>query len=573
MPLVTRPWRSTRRLRRVEVGVPTEVPSTEAIFLVLRRMRFPLVVLITIFSVAVLGLTLIPGVDADGKPWHMSLFDAFYFVSYTATTIGFGELNYTFTSAQRMWVTLTIYASVTGWAYVFGSLFALTQEPAFRTALALQRFRRKVKGLHEPFLLLIGYGQAGRTLAQALDHAGRRIVVIDEDPGRIDVLTTDQLAADVPAIAGDPRNPGVLGLAGLGHPKCEGVVAMTDKDELNLAVIMAAKLLRPDVPVISRCSERDNLVKMADFSPEAVINPFDRFGAYLVMALRRPSTHQLTMWLMSEPGTEMPPLKEQLANGRWLVCADGRFGHEVARDLRAAGLEVDERTPDDGMPSFDEVVGFVAGAESDTTNLSLAAHARLTNPEIYLSVRQKSITTTSLLQAFEPDSVFIATDLVAFEALARLESPLYWGFIEHLQTLSDEDAAAVREKIVARVDRWCPLSERYTIDSHDAPAVARWISRGHTVTIDDLLRHPDDRDQPVAAFCHLLRRGDQVVHLPDGSTPLQVGDQVGLLARAKGLEQLHQTLFSDATVQYSCTGEQVPSTWVWRQLRARRHHS
>ena len=38
-----------------------------AFFLVLRRMRAPIIVLIVIYSIAVLGLTLVPGVDADGK--------------------------------------------------------------------------------------------------------------------------------------------------------------------------------------------------------------------------------------------------------------------------------------------------------------------------------------------------------------------------------------------------------------------------------------------------------------------------------------------------------------------------
>lgn len=569
-PTITaRPWHSTRRLRRVEVDIPTDVPSTEAIFLVLRRMRFPLIVLIVIFSISVLGLSLIPGVDDEGNPYRMTLFDSFYFISYTATTIGFGEIPYAFTTVQRMWVTLTIFASVTGWAYVFGSLFALLQEPAFTKAVSLQRFRSKVQGIHEPFLLLAGYGQAGRSLANALDHAGRRLVVIDEDAARIDVLTSDQLAGDVPAIEGDPRNPALLGLAGLGHPMCEGVIAMTDKDEMNLAVVMAAGLLRPEVPVISRCSERANMARMLDFTPEAVINPFDRYGAYLVMALNRPATHQLSSWLMSEPDTEMPPLHDELANGRWMVSADGRFGREVALDLRSAGLEVEEVSPEDGMPDFTGIVGFVAGVESDTTNLSMAAHARLVNPEIYLSVRQKSIHTTSLLRAFEPDSVFIATDLVAQETLARLESPLYWGFVEHIQHLDNEEALEVRERITARVGQWCPITRIVPIEAHAAPAVCRWLDRGHEVSIADLLRDPDDRDQPIESFPYLHKRGDEVTYLPDPGTLLLKGDQVGLLSRSRGMSQLNGTLFSDASVEYLCTARSVPDAWFWRVLSGR----
>ena len=42
--------------------------ASATIFLVLRRMRAPLIVLIVIFAVSTLGLTLIPGQDARAAP-------------------------------------------------------------------------------------------------------------------------------------------------------------------------------------------------------------------------------------------------------------------------------------------------------------------------------------------------------------------------------------------------------------------------------------------------------------------------------------------------------------------------
>ena len=61
-------------------------------------MRAPLITLIVILSVSVVGLTLIPGVDLEGRPAFISLFQAFYFMSYTAATIGFGELPWPFSA-------------------------------------------------------------------------------------------------------------------------------------------------------------------------------------------------------------------------------------------------------------------------------------------------------------------------------------------------------------------------------------------------------------------------------------------------------------------------------------------
>ena len=60
-------------------------------FISIRRLRAPLVFLIVVFTVSTVGFALIPGAGPDGRPWHPNLFEAFYFVTYTATTIGFGR--------------------------------------------------------------------------------------------------------------------------------------------------------------------------------------------------------------------------------------------------------------------------------------------------------------------------------------------------------------------------------------------------------------------------------------------------------------------------------------------------
>nr|HMS80395.1 ion channel [Burkholderiaceae bacterium] len=115
----------------------------DVLFLVLRRLRAPLIALLVVYAVSIAGLVSIPGLDADGRPWRMSFFHAFYVMSYTATTIGFGEIPYPFTDAQRLWVTATIYLSVIGWAYALGSVFALSRDPTFRAATARSLFERR----------------------------------------------------------------------------------------------------------------------------------------------------------------------------------------------------------------------------------------------------------------------------------------------------------------------------------------------------------------------------------------------------------------------------------------------
>jgi voltage-gated potassium channel len=332
--------RPRRRIRRRRVAIVTGAQASATIFMVMRRMRAPLIVLIVIFAVSVLGLTLIPGQDAQGRPWRMGFFDAFYVMSYTASTIGFGEIPFPFTYGQRLWVTITIYLTVIGWAYAIGSLLALTQDRAFRQALALQHFRRKVARLGEPFLLIAGYGRTGELLGRAFDDLARRFVVIDIATERIESLELDPYHADVPGHVGDARDPGNLEMAGLENHWCEGVLALSNDDEVNLAVSMAAALLRPDLPVIARTSSPEIAERMHAFGTPTVINPFDRFGDHLRMALNAPSSYQLLTWLEGGPGAELPARGRPPTDGRWIVCGYGRFGRELTSDLRSEGLEV-----------------------------------------------------------------------------------------------------------------------------------------------------------------------------------------------------------------------------------------
>ncbi|XVX20601.1 NAD-binding protein [Actinomycetota bacterium] len=571
LSFIARPWarQPNHSARRRRVDIPTETPSTDAIFLILRRMRMPLIVLITVFTVSVAGLTLMPGVDDQGNPYRMSVFDAFYFISYTATTIGFGETPYTFTIPQRMWVTGSIYATVLGWAYTFAALYGLVQDNNFRDAVAHQRFARRVRRLTEPFVIVGGYGQSGELVCRELAEAGRRFVVIDVRGERIDALGGEQLGADVPGIEADARNPGVLGLAGLAKPNCEGLLALTNDDNTNLAMVMAANLLRPELPVIARCGDRAVEEHMHDFAAEAVINPNDRYGGYLVLAMQRPTTYQLVKWLMAPEGTELPERTEGLGEGPWVVCADGQFGEEVSNDLRTGGLEVICVDPADGDPDVASAAGFVAGTDDDTTNIALAEHARQHNDNLFVCVRQQSTMNQPLLDALDVHSVFIATDLVARESLARVVTPVFRSFVDHALEQPEEWAQALIDRLVDRCDTTAPRRDLYVLDGKEAPAAHRWMTRGRDLTLRDLLRDPDDREQPLAIVPLMLIRGTEVAFTPDESVRLEPGDQLLLAGRPRALGDLSEGLFYDSVIEHLATGANVPDTWLWRKLSKR----
>jgi hypothetical protein len=152
---------------------------------VLRHMRRPVFALIIVYAVGITGMALIPGTGTDGDPKHMSLFHAFYFFTYTATTTGFGEIPHAFNDKQRLWAIFCLYTGAIAWLYAIGSIIRLVQNPHFTTAVNKHGFARGVSRLTDPFVIICGFGDTGSLLARGLSDHNIRATVLDRDPERI----------------------------------------------------------------------------------------------------------------------------------------------------------------------------------------------------------------------------------------------------------------------------------------------------------------------------------------------------------------------------------------------------
>jgi voltage-gated potassium channel len=549
----------------------------------LRRLRGPLIVIVSVFAAGIAGLVLIPGVDADGGAVHLTFAEALYFMSYTATTIGFGEIPGEFTATQRLWVTAIIFASVMGWAYLVASLLALARDEAFRGALTAAAFARSIRALREPFYLICGFGETGLLVARALDRLGRRVAVVDIDETRIQELTLQNLTQDVPAVCGDARLPGSLLEAGLASRFCAGVLALTNDDQANLAVAMSVRLLNPDTPVLARAMSRDVEANMASFSTDHIINPFARFGDYLALALAAPASYRLTAWLTALPGSEFrvhlaPP------RGRWVVCGYGRFGREVVNALRDQGLDACIVDPDEeAVPGLQTVegtgteaeplrqagigdaVGIVAGTDDDITNLSIAVTARELNDDLFTIVRQNLQSSGALFRAFDADITMVSSEIIANECLAVIKTPHLADFLAFVRGQHDDWAQRALDRLGAVMGSRAPelWSVRLTADEAPAPFAAM-VEQGRTVTLTDLLRDPADRDHPLPILPLSRSRQGTFAALPDLDDPLRPDDELlfagALAARRAQLGTLRNT----NVCRYVLTGDDLPSGSIWR---------
>lgn len=539
------------------------------IFLVLRRLRLPIILVILIFAVSVLGLILIPGQDAQGNTTHLSVFDAFYFVSYTAMTIGFSEIT-PLTTAQRMWVTVSIYLLVIGWAYGIGSVLSMTQDQSFRKILAKRHVARKVRRSVEPFLVLIGYGPVMRSIARALDEVGRRFVVLDSQESRLASVDLDAYSADTPALLGNARDTRNLVLAGLAHPRCEGVLALTNDDRTNLDVTMTSSLLRPGLPVIASALSREMAERMRSFDNCDVINGLDRFGDHLRILLRAPSAYQLMVWMTSAPGTPVPLRHTVNADGgRWVVYGTSQFALELRSDLRAEGAPVTVVDSDEGGALRDArletAFAFVSAHDDDTGNLWALETARRINPELFTVALEHSPANAPLFDALDVDFGLTPARLMTIEVMARLASPTLMRLLPKIPKLGEQWSHDLLERIVRRcgprkADLWC-----ITLDENDAPAVQPWVARGE-FTVADLQRDPVERDKPLRLVPLLLLRDGHAEPAPSDDTVLRAGDELLVTAHRGSRQALDGTLSDPVVATYVLEGRNVPSSALWRKI-------
>jgi Trk K+ transport system NAD-binding subunit len=572
MPNVQNPFQAWIRRwssqPRVLVDIPTTVPTTEVIFLIMRRMRVPIIVVIAMFTFCTAGMMVMPGVDPEGNPHRHNIFDAFYQMTITLTTVGFTEAPYPFSYPQRMWMTLSIFLLVISWAYAIAVFFALVQSAPFQAAVDAQQFRRQVRRLVEPFVIVAGYGDAGRIVGADLDEHYRRFVVIDKNEQKVQSVVSGQLTFDVPAVQGDCSAPELLGIAGLVHRECEGVLALTDDDDANLAVVMTTSLFRPDLPVFGRCATRRTGTRMEHFAPGSAINADDRFGDYLALSIHQPVNHQLLRWLMDNDDEQLLPARRDLSARRWVVCAEGEFGDAVVSDLDAIGVSVELVGPAD-EPDLSGSVGFIAGTDNDTVNIAMAEHARAVNPAVYLVVRQRTKAMKPLLARLGIESVYIATEVVAREVLARTLTPVFWTFAEHVLTRDEAWATEVRDHLVQRCGQRTPEREVLTLSDKEAPAIADWLRRGRSLPLQALIQRPDDRTATLPLTALVLIRDGKADFMPPEDTPVALGDQILLVGSSAGLSLVREICHYPATVEYLATGRDAPLTWAWSRLTAR----
>lgn len=558
-------------------------------YLLLRRLRTPIITIIVVYSVSVLGFVLIPGVDDQGKPWRMDFFHAFYFVSFMGSTIGFGEIPYPFTAGQRAWTIVMIYATVIGWLYSIGKIFSLFQDHSFIRLMKRNTFARRVRAIQEPFYLVCGYGYTGKRLIQRMDEQGIQAVVLDESQSAIDELDAHELGLAVPGLCANAADPDTLNIAGIRRENCIGVIALTNDDHTNLAVSIDSKLVNPERPVISRSESAGTTANLASFGTDCIIDPFETFAEHLVKSIKQPYKHIISD-LIFNPHHNVLASPHQNTSGRWVVCGYGRLGRAIDRkfkehDIPVTFIEVDP--PQRGAPlgtilgvgteeetllkaDIESATGIVAGTPDDADNLSIIITARNVKPDIITVARQNLSANKPMFRAAHVNLIMEPVRIIADEIFIRISTPLLMDFLELLQKEDDQWARELLLRISA-VLQGSPLEAwAYAVNAAQCPAICDSLAREKIVRLGSLCRDPRRREDELPALPLLLKRGEKRLLLPDPDTELQADDEILICGQHGAQVFMNWVAYDYNVLRYIRTGVEAPGGLLWQWLSSLR---
>jgi len=562
----------------------------EVLFVILRRLRRPLIVLIIAYAVSVWGLVLIPGMDKDGNVVHLGFFHALYFISYTATTIGFGEIPYEFTDPQRVWTIVCIYLCVVSWAYALGSIFHLSQDQTLRDAVARRRFALRVAAMQEPFVLIVGYGQSGIMLARMLDRMGQRMVIVETRAERAARIEIEEFHYLPLFLAADGRSPDVLVDAGVTHRKCMAMVALAGNDDTNQSVAIGGTVLNPSLRIITRVHTPIAQANLESFRNIEPINPFQTFANNINLDMGSPERLRVIEWLSGLPGGLRPePLN--LPKGHWVVCGTGSFSQYFKSALESAGVtcsvvQADPQKQGDGdaaqhhggatrdmiAAGIEQAVGLVVCTENDSFNLATVTRARSINPGIYVVIRQANAANASLIDASMANLRFIKAEVVSHKARQLLTSPLLIRFLKYLDEDSGEMARRTGALLEQHVGDKVPFM--WVFDCFASYAGLREALAPDVdppLSIGDLLINPEQPPERISAVPLLLLRKKKEIPLPPEDMTLMSGDRI-LFAGQRGEGELQKRfLLEPSPLTYVRTGMEPPRSWLFRRLLQRDH--
>lgn len=220
-----------------------------------------------------------------------NLFDAVYWAIVTVSSVGYGDIAPQTTGGRLVAMALIL----TG----LGVL-------SFVISIIVSAFSDKMQDLREnrtyaelkrypSFVIICGFGRVGLHIAMQLEKHQQRFVVIDIK--EVNVLKARRHG--YLAIHADASKNEVLINAGIKN-RATAVLCTTGDDVVNFYIALTSQHLNPDIRIISRANNQDNVKKLYQAGADNVIQPFEIAAMVVAEYIGQPVAFEAILGIIRE---------------------------------------------------------------------------------------------------------------------------------------------------------------------------------------------------------------------------------------------------------------------------------
>lgn len=511
-------------------------------YLVISKLRFPVLLLLIVFSISVLGLVLIEGTDTNGNPYQMSIFDALFVVVYTSTTVGFGEIPYPWNLNQKTWLMFVVISSVMSWLISVGRIVVILQDEHLKTQTRIFFFNRKMKKINENFYIIAGYGMVGEKLVDLMYSHGANLVIIDKNKDLIKNLKNCR-NINIYAIAGDVSDLDYLKMLQINKSCCKALILATGSDKVNTRASLAAKILNPSLNIISRANRNDSIRNMKSFKTNFVLSPYQLFSEKIFNTIYMHEYGIIENVLTSESFKFKDTI---IPSGRWVILGFNNFGKVLYKELVKKDYNfsiVDENIDKEKYQSDNFIQGngvdgidlkeagveesnvLIANNEDDFNNLSSVLTAKILNPSIYCISVLNDSKNKILFEEAGVDFIIEPFELMVRKIFSIVSEPLVYKLLKYLKN-NDKDVIRLHNKL-NYIKNKDTIVWNININSKQAPALYNHILSNENFKIGDMIKN-NSSIIPLA-----IKNKKELTFLPNRDDFLSKNDTILLISTQK----------------------------------------
>ncbi len=223
-----------------------------------------------ISAFSLLGLVVAIGIIGFIYIENYTLSEAFFMTIITISTVGFQEVH-PLSEIGHVFTAFLIIFSIGIFAFVATTLTRYIVDGIFRNYYKDNKVKQKIKKLKN-HVIICGYGRNGKQASLELADHNHAVVIIEKEDTIVEKIRNDRKLLYV---QGDATHDNILEQAYIND--ASALITTLPLDADNLFIVLTARVMNPDLLIISRASDDYSDIKLKRAGADNVIMP-DKIG-------------------------------------------------------------------------------------------------------------------------------------------------------------------------------------------------------------------------------------------------------------------------------------------------------